>query len=328
MRRRDLVVLLGGATIAWPAGARAQQLMPVIGYLSQASAQSDNIPPRLPAFRKGLNEMGFVEGENVTIEYRWVETKYDRLPALVADLVRRQVSVIVTRGAPPTFAAKAATSTIPIVFAHGLDPVQSGLVASLNRPGGNVTGVTISAVELMGKRLGLLHELVPTAADVAVLANPTSRTVTESETSNLQDAARSLGLRLHTVRASTPDEIDAAFGTLVELRAGGLVVSADELFTSQRTRIIALASHHALPAIYVYRLFPDDGGLISYGADLADAYRVMGIYTGKILKGANPANLPVQQPVKIELVINLNTAKVLGLTIPPSILARADEVIE
>jgi putative ABC transport system substrate-binding protein len=300
----------------------------VIGYLSGGSSDADNIPDRLTAFREGLNETGYVEGKSVAIEYRWAAGQYDRLPALAADLVRRQVTVIVAvAGAPAAFAAKGATEAIPIVFNQGVDPVQSGLVASLNRPGGNVTGVTILTAEMAGKRLDLLRELLPTATAVALLVNPTNP-VTASETASLEDAARVLGLQAHALEARTPSEIEAAFGTLVGLQAGALVVSADPLFTNHRAQIIALAARHAVPAIYAYRLYPAAGGLMSYGADLADSYRQTGIYTGKILRGASPADLPVQQAVKIELVINLKTAKAFGLTIPPTLLARADEVIE
>jgi ABC-type uncharacterized transport system substrate-binding protein len=321
------MALLGCTAVAWPVDALGQQPMPVIGYLSNGSPESDNIPARLIAFRQGLNETGYVEGQSVVIEYRWAEGQYDRLPALAADLVRRPLTVIVTGGTPPTFAAKAATSTIPIVFNLGVDPVQLGLVASLNRPGGNIRGVALLQIELAAKRLDLLHELLPSAASIALLVNP-SNPLTEPEMRGLRDAAPSLGLQLRTLPASTPSEIDAAFGTLVELRAGALVVSADTFFTNQRAQIVALAARHAVPAIYVYRLFPAAGGLMSYGADLADSYRLVGIYTGKILKGAEPADLPVQQAVKVELVINLKTAKALGLTIPATLIARADEVIE
>ncbi len=310
MKRRDILALLGGVAVAWPVGARAQQPMPVIGYLSAGSPESDDF--RLIAFRQGLNETGYVEGQNVAIEYRWAPGQYDRLPALAADLVRRQVTVIAAVGIPPTFAAKAATSTIPIAFLAGVDPVEFGLIASLNRPGGNITGVAILTAELAGKRLQLLHD--PAA--------------TESEARNLQDAARSLGLQLHILPASTSSEIDSAFETLVELRAGALVVSTDPFFTNQRAQIVALAARHAVPAIYVWREFATAGGLMSYGTDLADTYRQAGNYTGKILKGAKPSDLPVQQVVKVELVINLTTARTLGLTIPSHLLARADEVIE
>jgi putative ABC transport system substrate-binding protein len=327
VRRRDLLALFGGAAVAWPVGVRAQQAMPVIGWLSSGSPESDNIPARLIAFRRGLNEAGYVEGQSVVIEYRWAQNQYDRLAELASDLVHRQVNVIVTPGAPPTFAAKAATSTIPIVFAHGIDPVQSGLVASLNRPGGNITGVSLLQAELAGKRLELLHEFAPTAAVVALLVNPTNP-IYETETRNLQEGTQRLGLQMHVLRAGTPSEIDAAFRTLVELQAGALLVSSDTFFTSQRTRIVALAARYTVPTIYVWREFAETGGLMSYGTDLADTYRQTAIYTGKILKGAKPADLPVQQAVKLELVINLNTAKTLGLTLPPILLARADEVIE
>jgi len=325
MLRRGFITLLGSAAAAWPLAARAQQPMPVIGYLSSGSPESDDF--RLTAFRQGLNETGYVEDQNVVIEYRWAQGQNDRLPALAADLVRRQVTVIATVGPPPAFAAKAATSTIPVVFVVGIDPVQSGLVASLNRPGGNITGVVILSEELAAKRLDLLHELVPTAAVVAVLVNP-SNPVSDPQTRNLQDAARSLGLQLHVLRASTASEIDAAFGALVELRAGALVFGGGPFFTNQRAQIVALAAHHEVPAIYRVRLFPAAGGLISYGADLADSFRRAGVYTGKILKGAKPADLPVEQAVKVELVINLKTAKALGLTVPLLLLGRADEVIE
>jgi putative ABC transport system substrate-binding protein len=255
----------------------------VIGYLSGGSSDADNIPDRLTAFREGLNETGYVEGKSVAIEYRWAEGQYDRLPALAADLVRRQVTVIVAvAGAPAAFAAKGATEAIPIVFNQGVDPVQSGLVASLNRPGGNVTGVTILTAEMAGKRLDLLRELLPTATAVALLVNPTNP-VTASETASLEDAARVLGLQAHALEARSPSEIEAAFGALIGLQAGALVVSADPLFTNHRAQIIALAARHAVPAIYAYRLYPAAGGLMSYGADLADSYRQTGIYTGKIL---------------------------------------------
>jgi putative ABC transport system substrate-binding protein len=326
VRRREFLALLGAAAAASLA-TRAQQPMPVIGYLSVGSPETDNIPGRLVAFRRGLSEAGYVEGQNVAIEYRWAEGEYDRLPALAADLVHRPVSLIVAQNAPAAFAAKAATSTIPIVFDSGIDPVQSGLVASLSRPGGNITGVALLTVELMGKRLELLHELLPRAAVVTLLVNP-GNPVTESESKSLQEAAGSLGLRTHELRAGSPSEIEAAFETLAGLRADALVVSVDTLFTSQREQIVALAARHAVPAIYGWRLFPAAGGLISYGPDIADSYRQLGVYTAKILKGAKSADLPVQQVVKLDLVINLRTAKALGLTIPPLILARADEVIE
>jgi putative ABC transport system substrate-binding protein len=328
MRRRDLLTLVAGTATLRPFATRAQQkAMPVIGYLSPGSPESDAF--RLTGFRQGLNETGYVEGENVTIEYRWAQGQYDRLPALAADLVRRQVTVIAAAGIPPTFAAKAATSTIPIAFLVGVDPVKSSLIDSLKRPVGNMTGVAILSAELAGKRLDLLRELVPTAAVIVLLFNPASPEATETETSDLQDAARSLGLQLRRVPASTASEIDTAFKTLVEVRADALIVSTDPFFTNQRAQIVALAARHAVPAAYAWREYTVAGGLMSYGADIADSYRLSGIYTGKILKGTKPADLPVQQVVeKIKLVINLMTAKALGLTVPPSLLARADEVIE
>jgi putative ABC transport system substrate-binding protein len=328
MRRREFIALLGSAA-ASPLASRAQQsAMPVIGWLSPGSPETDSIAGRLMAFRRGLNEMGYVEGQNIAIEYRWAEGQYDRAPELAADLVRRQVSVIAAvSAAPMAFAAKAATTTIPIVFSLGLDPVKSGLVASLNRPGGNITGSAGLITETIGKRLDLLHELLPTASRIALLVNP-ANPVAASETTSLEDTARTLGLQLRSLEARTPSEIDAAFETLVGLQAGGLVVGSDPLFTNNRAQVIALSARHAVPAVYAFRLFPEAGGLISHGADIAEAYRQTGVLTGKILKGANPADLPVQQVVKLELVINLNTAKALGLTIPPHLLARADEVIE
>jgi putative ABC transport system substrate-binding protein len=327
MLRRGFITLIGGAAVAWPVAVRAQQPMPVIGYLSPGSLETDNIAARLFAFRQGLNEAGYFEGQNVAIEYRWAEGHNDRLPDLAADLVRRQVAVIVALAAPATLAAKAATATIPIVFGVGMDPVQAGLVASLNRPAGNITGVVVLTAELAGKRLQLLREVVPTAAVVALLVNP-NNPVTEPETRSLQDAARTLGLHAHILQASTPSEIDAAFDTLVELRAGALVVSGDPFFTSQRAQIVALAARHAVPAVYQWREYAAAGGLMSYAPSLADVYRLAAIYIGKLLKGAKPADLPVEQVVKIELVINLKTAKALGLTVPLTLLGRADEVIE
>jgi putative ABC transport system substrate-binding protein len=324
VRRREFLALLVTAAALSP-GARAQQPMPVIGYLSNGSPETDDF--RLTAFRQGLDQIGYVEGQNVAIEYRWAQGQNDRLPALAADLVRRQVTAIATVGPPSALAAKAATSTIPIVFVVGLDPVQAGIVASLNRPGGNITGVALLSAELAAKRLDLLHELVPTATLVALMVNPTNA-VSDSMTRNLQDAARSLGLQVHVLRASTPGEIDTAFGALVELRAGVLVLGGDPFFTNRRAQIVALAARHAVPAIYGARLFPAAGGLMSYGTDLADSFREAGVYAGKILKGAEAADLPVQQAVKLDLVINLETAKALGLKVPLPLLGRADEVIE
>jgi putative tryptophan/tyrosine transport system substrate-binding protein len=310
---------------AWPQAAHAQQpAMPVIGFLHAASPEAS--APMTTAFRQGLKEAGYVEGHNVAIENRWAEGHYDRLPALAADLVRRQVAVIVTGGTPPALAAKAASSTIPIVILVGVDPVQIGLVAGLNRPGGNVTGLAVLGVELAAKRLEVLHELLRTSA-VALLVKPNSP-ITEPETKGVRDAARSLGLQLHVLDASTEGEIDAAFEKLIELRAGGLLVSVDAFLLNQRDQIVALAARHAVPAIYGLREFAAAGGLMSYGTDLADGFRQVGIYAGKILKGAKPADLPVQRVVRVEFVINLKTAKTLGLTVPITLLGRADEVIE
>jgi putative ABC transport system substrate-binding protein len=324
MRRREFITLLGGAAAAWPLRARAQQqpAIPVVGFLHGASPDD-----MVAAFRQGLEQSGYVEGHNVAVEYRYAEGHYDRLPALAADLVHRHVAVIVTGGTPPAFAAKAATSTIPIVINAGIDPVQAGLIASLNRPGGNVTGIATLTAELAAKRVELLHELLRTSTAVATLVNPTS-TITEPQVKSVQNAARSLGLELHVLNATTVSEIDAAFGRLTELRADAVVVSVDPFLTSQRRRIVALAAGHSVPAIYGVREFAIAGGLMSYGNDLADAYRQSGIYAAKLLKGANPADLPVQQVVKVELVINLKTAKALGLTFPITLLGRADEVIE
>jgi putative ABC transport system substrate-binding protein len=330
MLRREVITLIGGAAaLGWPLVTRAEQRIPVIGWLSAGSPEADNIPARLIAFRRGLSDAGYVEGENVAIEYRWAESQYDRAPDLVADLVRRQVSVIfAVGGSPMAFAAKAATTTIPIIFNLGGDPVQLGRVASLNRPSGNVTGVAELATELAGKRLDLLHELVPAAAVVALLVNPTNTANRELETSSLRNVANSLGLQLHVLSASSAGEIDAALATLAGLRASALVVSVDSLFTSQRKQIVALAARHAMPAIYGWHEYPAEGGLMSYGPNLADSYRLAAVYVAKILKGASPADLPVEQSVKIELVINLKTAKTLGLTVPLTLLGRADEVIE
>jgi putative tryptophan/tyrosine transport system substrate-binding protein len=299
--------------------------MPVIGFLHGASFEG--YKPMVTSFRQGLKEAGYVDGYNVAIEFRWAEGHYDQLPAMAADLVRRQVAVIVTGGTPAAFAAKEATSTIPTVISVGVDPVQLGLVGSLNRPGGNVTGTAVLTVELGAKKLEMLHELLPTAAAIALLVNPTNPNV-ESETRVVQDAARLLGLHLHVLHASTESQIDAAFGALVELRASALIVGVEPFLNDSRAQIVALAARYAVPAVYGVRDFVTAGGLMSYGTDLVDIYRQSGIYAGKILKGARPADLPVQQLTKVALVINLKTAKTLGLTIPTTLLGRADEVIE
>ncbi len=327
MNRRAFVALVGGVAAAWPLAGRAQQkAMPVIGYLSGSLPGPS--APNVVAFRQGLSETGYVEGQNVSIEYRWAEGSYDRLPALATDLVSRKVDLIVASGGPPSArAAKSATSTIPIVFASGDDPVATGLVASLARPGGNLTGVSFLVVELYPKRLELLSELVPQAKVIALLVNPnlpeTARVIPD-----VQEAARSKGVQIHILEASTESEIDAAFATLVQLQAGALLVGSDPFFNSRRELLVALASRHAVPAIYQGREFPATGGLISYGASFTSVFRQLGIYAGRILKGAKPADLPVEQPTRFELVINLNTAKALGLTVPQALLARADEVIE
>jgi putative tryptophan/tyrosine transport system substrate-binding protein len=323
MRRRELLALLATGMLGARAGRAQQKAMPTIGYLGSGPPE----PDRVAAFRRGLSETGYVEGENVAAEYLWAQGQYDRLPALVANLVHRQVAVIVAAGVPTALAAKAATTTIPIVFTLGVDPVQIGLVASLNRPGGNITGVVLLA-ELAAKRLDVLHELLPTTPAVALLVNPTNPANAEMQERSLREAARSLGLQLHVLPASNASEIDQAFGKLVELRVGGLLVSGEPFLTNRRAQIVALAARHAVPAIYAWREFATVGGLMSYGTDLADASRLAGVYTGKILKGAEPADLPVQQAVKVELVINLETAKTLGLTVPLTLLGRADEVIE
>jgi putative ABC transport system substrate-binding protein len=329
MRRRDFIKLITGSAAAWPLAAHAQQrsAMPAVGLLHPGRPDSYTQP--LAAFHKGLNELGFVDGQNLAIEYRWAGTEYERFPSLAADLVRRQVNVVVVLASTPgTLAAKAATTTIPIVFGVGGDPVALGLVASLNRPGGNMTGVTLLNVAALPKRLGLLHELVPAAAAIALLVNPSNPLQTDAETRELQTAARALGLELHILNASSDGEFDAAFATLLQLGAKALVVQSDPLFTTRRDRLVALAARHAIPAIYGRREIAEAGGLMSYANDFADSYRQAGIYCGRILKGEKPADLPVIQPTKFEFVINLKTARTLGLTVPPGVLAIADEVIE
>jgi len=325
MRRRDFVILLAGAMGGRPFAVRAQQkAMPVIGFLGSTSRSA----PLVAAFLEGLAETGYVEGQNAAIEYRWAEGRYDRLPALAAELVKRGVDVIVTQGGiPPTRAAKSATSTIPIVFAVGTDPVEDGLVASLARPGGNLTGVTFMMTELNSKRLELLTELVPQARVIALLVNPNNPSA-ERTMRDVQEAARAKGVQLLILKAGTESEIDAAFASFVQLHASALLVGQDSFFASRREQLVALASRNAVPAIYENREYIASGGLISYGTSLAATSRQAGIYVGKILKGAKPADLPVERPTRFELVVNLKTAKALGLTMPPSILVRAAEVIE
>jgi ABC-type uncharacterized transport system substrate-binding protein len=326
MRRRDFIILLAGAMGGWPSAARAQRkAMPVIGFLNGTSPGP--AAAFMAAFRQGLSETGYVEGQNLAIEYRWAEGRYDRLPALATDLVGRRVDVIVaTGGDHSALAAKSATSTIPIVFTGG-DPVAIGLVASLSRPGANLTGFSIITAELHPKLLELISELVPQAGVIALLVNPNNPNA-ERVQRDVQEAARAKRVQLRILKAGIESEMDAAFATLVDLKAGALLVGADAFFNSRREQLVALASRHAVPTIYEWREFPVAGGLISYGTSLAAVYRQIGIYVGRILKGAKPADLPVQRPTRFELVVNLSTAKELGLTVPPSILARADEVIE
>jgi putative ABC transport system substrate-binding protein len=328
MRRRDLIALLGGIAVTSPPAARAQQpTMPVIGFLSIRSASTD--VQFLVSFRQALSEAGFVEGRNVAIEYRYAEGHFDRLPALAADLVRRQVALIVaTGGTPASLAAKAATVTIPIVFTTGDDPVRAGLVHSLNRPGGNLTGVTTSFGEAAPKRLGLLREILPKAAIIGVLVNPNDSIAANSETEDMRTAARSVGQRIEILQAGTERDIDTAFARLIDIGGAALLVAPNSLFVTQANQLVALSARHAIPTLYWRREFVEAGGLMSYGSSLADALRVAGTYAGRILKGAKPADLPIQQPTKFELVINLKTARALGLDMSPLLLARADEVIE
>jgi ABC-type uncharacterized transport system substrate-binding protein len=328
MRRRDFIAVIVGGAAAYPfAAAHGQQAtVPVIGFMSSRSLA--DAAEAVSGFRKGLDETGYVEGQNVAVEYRWGDGQFGPLPAMAADLVARRVSVIVaTGGLPASFAAKAATSIIPIVFTLGSDPVTFGLVASLNQPGGNITGVTLFAYLLEGKRLELLHELVPNAARVAVLANPANPQA-ETEIDNVREAARSIGRQIIALKASTASDYDDVFAAIVSERASALLVSGDPFFLTTRDQLVALAARHRLPTIYGFREFAQSGGLISYGVSVPDAYRQAGVYVGRILKGAKPEALPVLQPTKFELVINLNTARALELSVPPSLLARADEVIE
>ena len=328
MRRREFISLLGGAAaVAWPRAAGAQQAAtPVIGWLGSESREAEDL--RIVPFRQGLKEAGYSEGQNLAIEYRLAEGQYDRLPALAADLVRRQVSVIALTGLPAALAAKAATATIPIVFQIADDPIQLGLVASLGRPGGNITGVTSLHVEVVPKQLELLHEMVPSATAMALLVNPANSVRAESLTREGQDAARRLGLELHVLHASGEHEFDAAFASSVQLRAGALAIGTDSLFFSRSRQLGALAFRHAIPAICPYREFAAAGGLMSYGTSNVNQFRQVGIYASCILKGEKPADLPVLQPTRFELIINLKTATALGLDVPAKLLALADEVIE
>jgi putative ABC transport system substrate-binding protein len=325
--RRKFLATLGGAAATWPLAARAQQpAMPVVGYLESRS--SDTMADRLRAFRQGLKDTGYVEGENVRIEYRWAENQVDRLPMLAAELVRQRVNVIATTGGEPVaLAAKAATMTIPIVFGVSQDPVPYGLVASHSRPGGNATGVNFLVTELGSKQLGLLHELIPAATRVGLLVNPKAP-ITERATRDVTAAASAIGLQVDVVQASDSREIESVFGTLVHNKADALLVGPDSFFVSRRLQLAILAARHALPAVYNVREYAEAGGLMSYGTNVRDAYRQIGVYVGRILKGSKPADLPVVQSSKFELVINLPTARALGLEIPPTLLARADEVIE
>ena len=327
MNRREVITLLGGAAVVWPLAARTQQpAMPVVGLLGATTAHG--YAAQFAAFRQGLSEAGFVEGRNVAIEYRWAEDQYDRLPALAADLVRRQVAVIATLGGnAASLAAKAVTTTIPVVFHGSVDPVEAGLVASLNRPGGNVTGVVTLNMDTGQKRLELIHELWPAATTVGLLLNLTN-TVAEIQSKELQAAARTLGLQLRIANASTERDFDAAFATLSQRQIGGLVIGTDGFLVSQSEQLAALTVRYSLPTIFQYRAFVTAGGLMSYGGSVTDSYRLSGVYTGRILRGEKPADLPVQQATKVELIINLKTAKTLGITFPITLLGRADEVIE
>jgi putative tryptophan/tyrosine transport system substrate-binding protein len=327
MRRRDFIALFTGVAAAWPLTARAQrQSVPTIGFLSTRSP--GEAARETAAFRQGLKDIGLVEGENVVLDFRWANLQYDRLPALAADLIRNRVAVIAAVGGIHSgLATKAATSNIPVVFVSAGDPVEFGLVPSLGRPGGNITGISMVTVALAPKRLELLHELVPTSGVIAMLVNPTSPYL-GPETKDVQAAARTLGREVRVFNAGAEREIDAAFTTLVQQRAAAILVSGDPFFDSQRNRLVALAARHALPAIYQWREFATIGGLMSYGSSITDAYRQAGVYAGRILKGSKPADLPVIQPTKYELVINIKTAKALGLTIPSAVLLRADEIIQ
>jgi putative tryptophan/tyrosine transport system substrate-binding protein len=327
IKRREFIALLGGAAMVWPRAARAQQAerMPVIGFLHPASKAT--YEDMLAAFSHGLKETGYIEGQNATIEYRWAEGQYDRLPAMAVELIDRPVAVLVAGAFPAALAAKASTSTTPIVFMSGADPVQAGLVASLNRPGGNMTGMSLLMVGLLAKRLELLHELVPKTESIGLLVNPNNPRI-ESDKTEMEAAARALGEQALIMMADNENEIDTAFVTLVQAKVGAVVVTGDPIFTSRRNQIVALAARHAIPAVYEWREFAGVGGLMSYGPSFADQYRQAGIYTGRILNGARPSDLPVVQPTKFDLVINLKAAKALGLTVPMIMQMTADEVIE
>jgi putative ABC transport system substrate-binding protein len=326
VRRREFINAIAGLAVGWPLAANAQTVMPVIGFINADSPKGH--APEVSAFLKGLGEAGYVDGHNVAIEYRWAEGQNDRLPAMANDLVRRKVAVIVATSTPAAIAAKAATTTIPVVFETGSDPIQLGLVASLSRPGGNVTGVTQSNAEIAPKRLELLHELLPTARTMALLVNPAEPAIAEPTAKEVLAAARTLGLELHVLNASSEADFEGVFAKLSQLRAGGLVIVAGPFFTGHREQLGALTLRHAVPAIFQNRAFTAAGGLVSYGSDITDAYRLTGIYTGRILKGDKPADLPVQQATKVELYINLKTAKALGISIPLPLSGRANEVIE
>ena len=326
MSRREFIKLLGGTAAIWPLAARAQQpAIPVIGFINSASP--DEYAPFLAAFRQGLKEAGTIEGQNATIEYHWAEGQYDRLPAMAADLVHRKVTVIAATSTPAAQAAKAATATIPIVFTTADDPIRLGFVASLNRPGGNMTGVANLLVDLGTKQLGLLRELAPGTTTIVALANP-NFIGTERQLKDVEAAVRALGLQFTVLRATTEPEINSAFASMTQFTGAALIVAADPFLIAYRDHVVALAARHAIPTIYSVRNFAVAGGVMSYGTDLADSYRQAGIYTGRIIRGEKPADLPVQQSTKFEFVINLKTAKALGLTVPPTLLARADEVIE
>ena len=327
MKRREVITLLGGAAAAWPFAARAQQpAMPVVGFLGAPSAAP--YTRYVAAVHQGLKDVGYVEHQNVAMEYRWADSQYDRLPALAADLVSRHVAVIVPiGGAPATVAAKAATSTIPIVFNLGADPVGLGLVTNLSRPGGNITGIAMMAVEMETKRLQLLHDLAPAASSLAILLNP-SNAQAQAQEREAHRAARVIGRQVLVLKAGTEQEIEGAFAALVRERAGALLIGADTFFASTAVLFVVLTAHHSIPTVYPFRSYVDAGGLMSYGSSLLDAYRQTGVYTGRVLKGEKPGDLPIVQPIKFELVINLKTARAVGIAIPPTLVARADEVIE